>query len=84
MSLALTDAQLTAITNAARPLLPQERAGFLAALFEQLLGRRHGYPIGDAELHRTLRDLQRRQFRPPVETEDHKFGARPRDFTARV
>jgi hypothetical protein len=84
MSPALTDAQLTAITNAARPLLPRERTGVLAALFEELLGRCHGYPIGDGKLHRTFRDLQRRHFRPPWETEDTRGGARPRDFATHV
>jgi hypothetical protein len=69
----LTDLQVSAITNAARPL-PPERAAFMAALLEALLMRRD--ELGDGELHRTLRELQRRQFRPPAETEDRRQGAR--------
>jgi hypothetical protein len=64
MSLALTDSQITAITNLARPLAPPERAGFFAELFETLLMRRN--EVGDGELSRTLRDLQRRHFQPPT------------------
>jgi hypothetical protein len=70
----LTDAQVSAITNAARPLQPAERAAFLAALLEALL--MHRDEIGDGELGRMLRDLQRRHFVPPTETEDTRQGAR--------
>ena len=67
MSLALTDSQITAITNLARPLAPSERAGFFAELFETLLMRRD--EVGDGELGRLLRDLHCRYFRPPPEEE---------------
>jgi hypothetical protein len=63
MSLALTDSQITAITNLARPLAPPQRAGFFAELFETLLMRRDA--VGDGELGRLLRDLHCRHFRPP-------------------
>jgi hypothetical protein len=58
----LTDAQTTAIVHATRPLQGHERAAFLAAP-EALLADRT--EIGDGELHRALRDLQRKHFRPP-------------------
>ena len=50
MSISLTDAQTDAITNLARPLQPNERAGFFAELFETLLMRRD--EVGDGELGR--------------------------------
>ena len=56
----LTDAQQDAILNVARPLQPSERVAFMAALAELLAGRRHS--LGDGELGRMLRDLQRRIF----------------------
>ena len=71
MSLALTDAQLTAITNVVRPLPPDERSAFMAQLFEQLIHHRHD--VGDGELHRLVRDLQHRYFTPPSTEES---GAR--------
>jgi hypothetical protein len=49
----------------------------MAALFEELIGRRYGYSIGDGELHRTLR-VQRRHFRPPLVAEDSRRGAQLR------
>jgi hypothetical protein len=73
--ISLTDAQMTAISNVARPLQPTERAAFMAALFEELLGRRDGYAIGDGELARALRDLQRKHFRYPTDA-DCGWGAR--------
>jgi hypothetical protein len=67
MSILLTDAQITAITNLARPLAPSERVGFFAELFETLLMRRD--EVGDGELGRLLRDLHCRYFRPPSDEE---------------
>jgi hypothetical protein len=72
MSLALSDTQIAHIQLVSRPLQPKERAAFLAALFEDLLMR--GDEIGDGELGRTLRDLQRRYFQPP--TVDERETAR--------
>jgi hypothetical protein len=54
----------------------------MAQLFEELIHRRD--EIGDGSLARMLRELQRRHFRPPMETEDTRQGARPRAFTARI
>jgi hypothetical protein len=63
MSLALSDAQVNHIQLVSRPLRPEERREFMARLFEELLNRRE--EIGEGELGRTLRDLQRRHFQPP-------------------
>jgi hypothetical protein len=63
----LTDPQISTITNLARPLRPKEPAAFMAALFEDLLMRRN--EVGEGELGRTLRDLQRRYFQPPTDAE---------------
>jgi hypothetical protein len=70
----LTDAQIAAITNATRPLQPAERTAFMAALFEILINYRE--QLGDGSLGRLIRDLQRRFFRPPADTEGRLIGAR--------
>ena len=61
----ITEPQTLAIINATRPLQPQERVSFMMAL-ETLLAGRH--EIGDGELFRALRDLQRKYLRPPDQT----------------
>ena len=61
----LTEQQLLAITHATGPLQPKERTALLTEL-EVLFAGRHN--IGDGELNRMLRDLQRKHFRPPAET----------------
>jgi hypothetical protein len=71
MSLALLDQQVDHIQLVSRPLQPTERAAFLATLFEQLLSYRE--QVGDGELGRLLRDLQRRHFTPPAI--DERIGA---------
>jgi len=58
----LTHAQQTAITHATRPLQQTERRALLAALEASFAG---GTEIGNGELGRTLRELQRKHFRPP-------------------
>jgi hypothetical protein len=63
MSLALSDAQVNHIQLVSQPLQPQERAAFMARLFEDLLRREE---VGDGELGRLLRDLQGRYFKPPA------------------
>jgi hypothetical protein len=76
MSIVLSDQQISHILLACRPLRPEERAAFIAALFEDLLMRRD--EVGDGELGRTLRDLQYRYFRPPsdaaIRLENHETG----------
>jgi hypothetical protein len=64
MSLALSDAQINHILLTTRPLQPRERQEFMAQLLEDLLNRRD--EIGEGELGRLLRDLQRRYFTPPA------------------
>ena len=61
----LTDEQQAAILNVARPLSPAERMEFMAALAELPASRR--LSLGDGELGRTLRSLQREYFRPPTD-----------------
>jgi hypothetical protein len=63
----LSAEQVQAITRAAWPLAPDERVGFMAAVFERLLFDRH--EIGDGSLGRTLRELQARYFTPPSDFE---------------
>jgi hypothetical protein len=70
----LTDAQQDAIFQVARPLKPHERAAFMAALCELIVGCRRS--LGDGELMRELRALQRRYFQPPTDTDVNLFGAR--------
>jgi hypothetical protein len=76
----LSDQQQDAIFNAARPLQPSERLAFMAALAELLVGCKRS--LGDGELARTLRDLQRQHFRPPADAIDY-VGSRHK-FTGRV
>jgi hypothetical protein len=64
MSLALSDAQINHILLTTEPLRPRERREFMAQLLEDLLMRRE--EIGEGELGRLLRDLQRRYFTPPT------------------
>jgi hypothetical protein len=75
----LTDAQQDHILNVARPLQPSERVAFMAALAELLAGRRRS--LGDGELGRTLRDLQREHFHPPPDDVVGMTGTR-HDLTA--
>ena len=58
----LTAAQEIAVIHVARPLQGHERAAFMAALETLFAGRND---VGDGELGRALRDLQRKHFRPP-------------------
>jgi hypothetical protein len=67
--LALSDSQITAIWSASRPMQPQEREAFLGALGAVFQGRDS---VGDGELYRAIRELQRTHFRAPVETERHE------------
>jgi hypothetical protein len=63
----LTEACANSIRDAIRPLLPTERTPFLEELFETLLFRRE--PIGEGELARQLRTLQRTYFKYPTTEE---------------
>jgi len=59
----LTDDQQTAVLRAAYPLQPHQRSAFMATLYTLLEGR---HSIGDGELYRVLRELQRQHFSPPI------------------
>ena len=75
MTLKLTDSQQWQVIRATNPLDMPQRDAFLAALLLQFAGRTE---IGDGELFRTLRELQRRHFRPPSATHlPHKFPHTP-------
>ena len=62
-TLTLTEQQELAVINAARPLAPIEQKAFLMALHGLLANRSE---VGDGELSRLLRELQRKHFRPPA------------------
>jgi hypothetical protein len=71
LTLKLTDSQQWQVIRAANPLDMLQRDAFLAALLQQFAGRTE---IGDGELFRTLRELQRQHLRPPSATHlPHKF-----------
>jgi hypothetical protein len=70
MSLALSDSQVAQILLTCRPLQPKERTAFIAELFLDLIMRRG--EVGDGELGRTWRELQRKHFQPPS---DHEVSA---------
>jgi hypothetical protein len=62
----LSDDQLGSIFQAARPLAVHDRDGFLQAVAEQLNGRRD---IGDGDVARAIRAVQRQFFDPPITDE---------------
>jgi hypothetical protein len=55
--IALTDEQLTAVFEAARPLAVRDRDAFLQTVAELLQARRE---IGDGDVHRAVVTAQRR------------------------
>jgi hypothetical protein len=63
----LTDAQLTAVFEAARPLAVASRDAFLLDLAAALQGQEH---LGDGTVFRLIREVQRRHFDPPLATDD--------------
>jgi hypothetical protein len=62
MPLRLTDAQLTHIFGACRPLQPGDRDAFLLELAAALAGIADP---GDGDVARAIRAVQRRHFDPP-------------------
>jgi len=66
MPVSLTEPQTIAIIHATRPLQPEERSAFLAALTTWLADRAD---VGDGELGRALRDLQHEHFKAPSAAE---------------
>jgi hypothetical protein len=64
--IALTDAQLTAVFEAARPLSVASRDAFLLDLAAALQGIAD---IGDGDVARAIRAVQRKHFDPPQLTD---------------
>jgi hypothetical protein len=66
--LALSDSELAAIMNAAKPIPPERRDGFLLAVASEL--KRCG-EIGPGSVGRAIRAVQRQYFDPPNLTHEH-------------
>lgn len=62
MPLALSDAQLDAVMNAARPIPPEQRDAFLHAVADALA---QAGEVGPGSLDRLLAGMQRAFFDPP-------------------
>jgi hypothetical protein len=58
----LSEKQQTAVLNATQPLDPYQREAFMIALVQLLAGRT---AVGDGQLYRMIRELQRIHFVPP-------------------
>jgi hypothetical protein len=65
--IALTDAQLTAIFAAARPLAVQDRDPFLQDVAGLLAGIADP---GDGDIHRAIRAVQKKHFDAPLSTDE--------------
>ena len=64
----LSDDQMPAVLAASTPLPPDLRSAFLETCAREI----SALPmIGDGSLHRLVMVVQRRYFRPPLETEEH-------------
>lgn len=70
--LALTDAQLDSIMTAAQPLALSDRALFLAAVADALGDR---VEPGDGDVHRAVREAQRRFWHPPDLSDGNGTGS---------
>jgi hypothetical protein len=62
----LSDSQLAAVFEAARPWAVRDRDAFLQAVAELLQARRE---IGDGDVHRAVMVAQRRFWDPPITDE---------------
>jgi len=74
----LSDSQIRAVFDAARPLAVQDRDAFLQAVAEAMQGHRE---IGDGDVHRAIVTAQRRFYDPPITDEraqPHRRMARAR------
>jgi hypothetical protein len=71
--LALTDGQMSAVTDAAAPLHPRDRGTFRQAVAARFTDRDQ---VGDGELGRALRELQREFRNPPIRTDSIKAWRR--------
>jgi hypothetical protein len=59
--IAFSDAQITAVLDAAKVLAPDVRAAFLEAVVEAL----QGSDVGDGQVYRAIRAAQQRFLVPP-------------------
>jgi hypothetical protein len=74
----LSDSQLAAVFDAARPLAVRDRDAFLQAVAELLQARRE---IGDGDVHHAVVTAQRRFYDPPItdkRAQPHRRMARAR------
>jgi hypothetical protein len=72
--LRLSDDQLSAVWQAAKPLAVDQRGPFLEALAAELRGQGE---LGDGAIYRAIRAVQRRYFDPPLSTsEPHRATRR--------
>jgi hypothetical protein len=62
--ISLSDRQLTAVMQAAAPLLPRDRGAFLEEVARELARLPD---IGDGSLHRIIMTVQRKHFDPPLQ-----------------
>jgi hypothetical protein len=62
--LALTDSEIATVMQLARPLLPDQRTAFLELLATKFKGQRE---LGDGEVYRLCRELQRQYYDAPIE-----------------
>jgi hypothetical protein len=60
--IALDDDEMTAITNAARPLPPKLRSEFLQAVASEI---EQQHQRGPGAIYRACRELQKKYFDPP-------------------
>jgi hypothetical protein len=76
MIICLSAEQQTIVLNAIAPMQQAERNAFLLALTQLLAGRT---TVGNGQLYRMIRDLQREFFKPPdVRGDDHQKAHRGR------
>ena len=74
----LSDSQLDAVFDAARPLAVASRDAFLLDLATALQGQDN---LGDGTIFRLIREVQRRHWDPPQldhRSDPHRNGARAR------
>ena len=64
----LSEDQMNAIIAASTPLRPDARGAFLETCAREIAALPM---IGDGSLHRLVMVVQKRYFRPPLETEEH-------------
>ena len=63
--LQLSDTEMAALMDLARPLDPAQRPQFLEAVAAELEVKRQAGEIGEGSVHRAARTVQRRFFDPP-------------------